>query len=306
MNINKSYLYHINPTRVRITAVIITVFIITSALFGQQNQYSSYFPLKTGNVWVYSWYNTQWGQSGRLKKSIDTSITANGHIYYGYQSFFIRVDSINANVYMYSPGSGCQWSPNEKMSDSLFAHIFDTVKYNCGTYYIRCIDTNYRNLFGSSRRSKHFSQGYNGRIYTKDFGIISSYSGTGTAFYSETLIGCVINGVVYGDTSLVGVNIISSNISEVFSLSQNYPNPFNPVTKIKFQIAKLTDAKLVIFDVLGREIANLIPPLRGGEVGLQTGTYEVEWDAADYPSGVYFYKLITPKFTETKKMVLMK
>ena len=68
--------------------------------------------------------------------------------------------------------------------------------------------------------------------------------------------------------------------------------------------------RLVIYDLLGREIASLIPPLRGGQEGLNPGTYEIEWSAtggaSNYPSGVYFYKLVTDKFTETKKMVLIK
>jgi len=87
----------------------------------------------------------------------------------------------------------------------------------------------------------------------------------------------------------------------VFSLDQNSPNPFNPSTKIKFQIplSPLYErgvggfVTLKIFDLLGREVASLIPPLWGGQEGLQPGTYEVEWDATNYPSGVYFYKLTT-------------
>ena len=97
-----------------------------------------------------------------------------------------------------------------------------------------------------------------------------------------------------------GVQKISSEIPSGFKLSQNYPNPFNPVTKIKFEITKSDVVKLIVFDVLGREIATLV------NEQLQPGTYEAEWDAGNYPSGVYFYKLITYNYTETKKMVLVK
>jgi hypothetical protein len=58
--------------------------------------------------------------------------------------------------------------------------------------------------------------------------------------------------------------------------------------------------RLVIYDILGREIATLV------NQQLKPGTYEVEWDASNYPSGVYFYKLLTSEFIETKKMVLIK
>jgi hypothetical protein len=97
-----------------------------------------------------------------------------------------------------------------------------------------------------------------------------------------------------------GVQKISSEIPNGFKLSQNYPNPFNPKSIIKFQIAKANEIKLVIFDILGREIATLV------NKPLSPGTYEVEWDGTNYPSGVYFYKLITSDFFETRKMVLIK
>jgi photosystem II stability/assembly factor-like uncharacterized protein len=96
------------------------------------------------------------------------------------------------------------------------------------------------------------------------------------------------------------VKKISSIIPGGYSLSQNYPNPFNPKSKIKFDIAKLGEVKLIIYDVLGREVATIV------NKELQPGTYEAEWDGSNYSSGVYFYKLITAGFTETRKMVLVK
>jgi hypothetical protein len=103
----------------------------------------------------------------------------------------------------------------------------------------------------------------------------------------------------------VGIQPISSEIPNHFSLFQNYPNPFNPVTKIKFDIPPSKGVrgmivKLIIFDVLGREIATLV------NEKLNPGIYEVTWDASIYPSGVYFYKLVTQDYSETKKMVLVK
>ncbi len=109
-----------------------------------------------------------------------------------------------------------------------------------------------------------------------------------------------------------GIKKISSYVPGSFSLSQNYPNPFNPSTKIKFSLpypskGGVMDVKLIVYDVLGREITNLIPPLWGGKEGLSPGTYEVEWDGSEYPSGVYFYKLsINNEQLATRKMVLVK
>ncbi|HWA06161.1 MAG TPA: T9SS type A sorting domain-containing protein, partial [Ignavibacteria bacterium] len=103
-------------------------------------------------------------------------------------------------------------------------------------------------------------------------------------------------------TTLTSLIIVGNKIPEKFSLSQNYPNPFNPVTKIKFDISgtSLAQTFLYVYDVLGHEIAVLV------NQQLQPGSYEADWDASAYPSGVYYYKLESGDFTETKKMVLIK
>ncbi len=98
----------------------------------------------------------------------------------------------------------------------------------------------------------------------------------------------------------VSVNTVSSVVPEKFNLHQNYPNPFNPTTKIKFDIVKTGFASLSIFDITGKEIANLI------NKNFTAGTYEYEFNAADLPSGVYFYKLETPGASVVKKMSLIK
>jgi photosystem II stability/assembly factor-like uncharacterized protein len=98
----------------------------------------------------------------------------------------------------------------------------------------------------------------------------------------------------------IGIKPISNNVPEKFVLYQNYPNPFNPSSKIKFQIAKLSDVQLKIYDILGREVATL------ANEKFQPGVYEVEFDGNNYPSGVYFYQLTTESFSNTKRMVLLK
>lgn len=93
-----------------------------------------------------------------------------------------------------------------------------------------------------------------------------------------------------------------------FRLMQNYPNPFNPSTTIKFTIpsvetlyrASLQQTKLVVYDILGREIKTLL------NKPMQSGEYEIEFDGSDLPSGVYFYRLASGNFSETRKMVLLR
>lgn len=96
------------------------------------------------------------------------------------------------------------------------------------------------------------------------------------------------------------VNNISSEIPETFSLKQNYPNPFNPNTKINFSLPSQGFVKVTVFDVTGREIEKLV------NEHLSAGTYNVDFNATGFSSGIYFYKLETDKFSDTKKMILVK
>lgn len=104
------------------------------------------------------------------------------------------------------------------------------------------------------------------------------------------------------------VSAISTTIPEVYSLSQNYPNPFNPVTRVKFQIPFLKGVmegqgvltRLTVYDALGKVAAVLI------HQHLQPGTYETDWDASAFPSGVYYYSMESENFKQTRKMVLIK
>lgn len=85
-----------------------------------------------------------------------------------------------------------------------------------------------------------------------------------------------------------------------YSLKGNYPNPFNPSTLIEFSIAQASNVKLAIYNVLGEEISVI------SNTFLQAGNYMYEWNASEFASGVYFYKLEAGNFTETKKMLLIK
>ncbi len=98
----------------------------------------------------------------------------------------------------------------------------------------------------------------------------------------------------------VGIYQISSVVPEKFELGNNYPNPFNPTTIINFDVAKLQNVKLAVYDMLGKELEILVSDL------LQPGRYRATFAGANYPSGVYYYRLQTDGFVETKKMLLVK
>ncbi|MCI0449268.1 MAG: FG-GAP-like repeat-containing protein [Chlorobi bacterium] len=109
----------------------------------------------------------------------------------------------------------------------------------------------------------------------------------------------VIYSLVEGQ-GLSSINVTGTEIPHSFALEQNYPNPFNPVTNVKFQIPIAAFVKLIIYDITGREITTLV------NEQLNAGTYQADWDASGYPSGVYLYKLLADGFTDVKKMMLLK
>ncbi|RPI12999.1 MAG: T9SS C-terminal target domain-containing protein [Ignavibacteriae bacterium] len=97
-----------------------------------------------------------------------------------------------------------------------------------------------------------------------------------------------------------GIKKINSITPKDFILYQNYPNPFNPYTTIKLDLNKSNNIKLVICDILGRELYTISYQY------LKAGSYSFKWDAKDCSSGIYFYRVTTKDFSETKKMMLVK
>jgi hypothetical protein len=128
----------------------------------------------------------------------------------------------------------------------------------------------------------------------------SSYNLTKSYFVNESI------GYIAGDSAIVlkttdgggafiGISSNHNSTPSEFRLFQNYPNPFNPATKITFALPESGNVNLVVFDLLGKEVEVLV------NEHLPSGNFEVNWDASNYPSGTYFYRLSTNNFTEAKK-----
>jgi photosystem II stability/assembly factor-like uncharacterized protein len=122
-------------------------------------------------------------------------------------------------------------------------------------------------------------------------------------FYDEN------RGFAVGDSGVIlytssggvtGVRDRGGELPTAYALEQNYPNPFNPSTTIVFHLPERSFVSLKVFDVLGREVATLVSE------ELQSGDYPVTWQAAGFPSGVYFYRLQAASFVETKRLVLLR
>jgi N-acetylneuraminic acid mutarotase len=118
--------------------------------------------------------------------------------------------------------------------------------------------------------------------------------------YTAASVGSNVLAVIGCGPTIVGSQIITSEVPFSYSLSQNYPNPFNPSTKINFSLPKSGMVELRVYDVLGREVALLINGIT------QAGNHSVDFNASELSSGVYFYTLRAGDFTATKKMLLIK
>ena len=100
-------------------------------------------------------------------------------------------------------------------------------------------------------------------------------------------------------TSLTGIASVDG-LPTTYALEQNYPNPFNPATRVRWQVPESGKVRLVVYDMLGREVAVLVDERR------EAGRYEVTWDGSHLASGVYFYRMNAGTFTQCQKMLLLK
>lgn len=132
-------------------------------------------------------------------------------------------------------------------------------------------------------------------------GLVENYYKIGDEYYKEELVAAKIGTTIYGDATLfVGVEESETTIPTEYNLSQNYPNPFNPSTTINFSIKEAGLVTLKVYDMLGREVSNIV------NENLSEGIYNKVFNASGLSSGIYFYSLKAGKFSETKKMLLLK
>jgi len=134
---------------------------------------------------------------------------------------------------------------------------------------------------------------------SKGFGLTYSYYGDANQMreFKYELLYARINGNEYGDP--VSVRDLKM-LPMKYTLFQNYPNPFNPATRIKFTIPVSGLVRLKVYTMLGSEITDLV------NEELPAGSYEVEFKAPNLPSGVYFFRLQSGNFVDTKKLLLIR
>jgi hypothetical protein len=256
------------------------------------------------------WNGTSWSAVGSGVSGIVYSLgTYNGNLVIG--GLFSAAGGVSANgIALYNGtnfsalGSGC--------GGGYYPYVFSVVSngsdlYAGGLYTI---------AGGLTCNGIARWNGSNWSQLGSGFGYGNACGAYGICVYNSQLIATGIfsspgaNIAAWG--ALTGINNLTNNTPDKFSLSQNYPNPFNPTTKIKFEIPnnvviarsgatwQSQNVFLKIFDILGKEVATLV------NESLQPGTYEVSFDGSKLNSGTYFYRLQAGDYIETRKMTLVK
>ncbi len=282
-----------------------------------------YYPLKIGNKWVYNSSTIEYNPypSGTFtivkREVVGDSIAPNGKKYFVIEdqtnwNFLVleRIDSVEAKVYRYADFPGLP--DDEFLVDDLWTEIGDTLEsYRMGYWqygYTTVLGVDNFNQWGMIKPKKIFEQYIlHPPVYslTQGIGLDSIYFYFDFGNTTITLKGCVLDGVLYGDTSMVvSVDDDKDVTPGEFILHQNYPNPFNPSTRISWQSPVGSWQVLKVFDVLGREVSTLVNEYK------DAGYHEVEFQLAvgnkQYASGVYYYQLRAGSFIETKKMMVVR
>ena len=285
----------------------------TLKIFDIDNALSLY-PLKTGNKWYYHY-------SGIL---YNAPYPTPGDSYSGYETITCNGDTTLANGKKYSIVDtwGFYQETELQRLDSLRGIVFDKNRYfdeettlydllaTSGDYYeipmigeFRDVITSDTLLWGKKRLVKNYYYGsldIMNQIFVQGIGLIYQHDEFDFGFTDHVLIGCLIDGVLYGDTTTVAIEPDTHELPNEFQLYQNYPNPFNPTTTISYFIPNETKVQLVVYDILGNKIAELVNEIKSA------GQHKVIFDGSGLSSGIYFYRLKTNSQVLCKKLILLK
>jgi len=290
----------------------------------------TYFPLNLGNLWVYYTTGVSYDTQPHPFSEYTTITVDNDSIFPSGEKYFLvknlynhddwfRLDSANGLLYIVN-------NNGEKLVENFLATQGD--EYEVYDGIVNDVADSNKVLWDKKRLTKTF---YYSSLYTykkaymQGIGIIRRDNEFDFGYSTTTLKGCVINGIVYGDTTITGIEKQNLLLPESFTLSQNYPNPFNPSTTIEYEIPRVTPPlipsregkeqsnrlarnllggsvliTLKIYDILGREVATLVNKKQN------PGNYHVQFDASKLSSGIYYYRLKAGNFIETKKMILLR
>jgi len=235
---------------------------------------------------------------GNVTSYLVNGLAVNSTFYFRVRAFNQAGTSVSSNTILVST---LPYAPSEptalqatNLSQTSFTANWNQVSGTTGYYIDVAIDGSFTN------RLTNFNN--------KDVGNVTSFTVTGlsTNFTYYYRVRAYNTGGTSTSSNTITVTL-TTDVKEIgidkptaFNLFQNYPNPFNPTTKIQFSLPKDLFVKLNIYNSIGQELCILL------NQNMPIGTYAISFDANDLPNGIYFYKIQTGEFSETKKMILMK
>ena len=206
------------------------------------------------------------------------------------------------------------WSDNGDTSHTVTVNSNTTLTAN---YKLQCrlaINSTVGNTFGDafvdSGSTVQFGVLSRNIVFNGTPYMFRGWSGSGTGSYTspdstgnDTAVSVLVRNPIVQTarwTSPIGIQNITSELPTEYKLHQNFPNPFNPVTNINFDIIKNGIVKITVYDLLGREVETLV------NQDMSPGRYRLDFNAANYASGMYLYKITTNDFVDVKKMLIVK
>ena len=295
---------------INIVAAFISILFINQCIYAQEPDPNSFFPYSVGNIWEYD--TPYWG----ITKSeiIGDSLGNDGRIYLFYGSIFDPSWSIdtassivyflptrsNKQYYKLTADSGDTWmvayEDSSGGSQGIRALVGSKYPSNVFGRPTVLMEIEYYELNWGDTVINEFSWKINTETLASGFGLILNWYEE-PSLLNKVLRGCVIDGDTFGIITTVKEDI---KLPGEFYLSQNYPNPFNPSTNIKYAIGSRQYVSLVVYDVLGNEVAVLVNEEK------PAGEYEVTFNGSGLTSGVYVYRIKTNGKIISNKMILIK
>jgi hypothetical protein len=267
---------------------------------------AAWYPLAIGNTWVYKGESYYPGKYSATISVVGDTVAKNGLKYFkllrkdsnATTTSFVRYDTLSGEIRRIE-------LDHEYTSYMSYVDISDTVGWISSWPVIYKKETNDTILSTISAHRYFGSTNVLGDQLSyemkKGLGIVKhSEIGETESYRIETLAAAIIDGKIYGDTTLLETRETTTNLLGSFVLYQNYPNPFNPSTTIRYAIPKAGQVKLNVYSVTGKLVASLVDEYK------TAGNYAVNFNATNLASGVYFYRLTSGAFVENRKMILIK
>ncbi len=295
---------------INIVAAFISILFINQSIYAQEPDPNSFFPYSVGNIWE---YDMQYGEIARIE-IIRDSVGKDGFVYLFYGSIFDPSWSIdtassvvyflptrsNKQYYKLTADSGDTWmvayedsSGGSQGIRALVKNKYPSIVFGKPTVIL---EIEYYELNWGDTVINEFSWKINTETLASGFGLILNWYEE-PSLLNKVLRGCVIDGDTFGIITTVKEDI---KLPGEFYLSQNYPNPFNPSTNIKYAIGSRQYVSLVVYDVLGNEVAVLVNEEKSA------GEYEITFNGSGLASGIYVYRIKTNDKIISKKMILLK